>query len=278
MKSTLKAVAIAFLLTALAHGQTSSAVNQRVDKPGLSFDVPAEWNVVDNSNDTTQSITVSPQDGSVLIAVVSQRATPQQCDFQAASKGITDALVDRTAKQIQAATERPPIKTQIGGDEVEGVQIRGHFNSVAVISEIYSLRVGLRFINLLYTHADGDAKAHSAWETVRNTLRVFPPVFTAEALTANKAPNANILNGKALRLGQPAYPALAKRDRVSGTIIVQVVIDGTGKVVSAVAVEGHLLLRGSAVAAARASTFAPTKVCGEAVMVSGVITYTFGMN
>jgi protein TonB len=87
--------------------------------------------------------------------------------------------------------------------------------------------------------------------------------------------SGGVMNGKALHLVQPAYPAIAKAAHVSGTVVVRVLIDEEGNVISANAISGHPLLQASAAAAARASKFAPTKLSGQPVKVSGVINYNF---
>lgn len=87
--------------------------------------------------------------------------------------------------------------------------------------------------------------------------------------------SGGVLNGKATRLVQPAYPAIAKAARASGQVRVQVLIDENGNVVSASPVSGHPLLQSSAAAAARASKFSPTLLSGQPVKVSGIIIYNF---
>lgn len=94
--------------------------------------------------------------------------------------------------------------------------------------------------------------------------------------TPPKAPiSGGVLNGKAVRLVQPPYPAIARSARASGQVRVQIVIDENGNVISATPVSGHPLLQGAAVSAARASKFTPTKLSGMPVKVSGVIIYNF---
>lgn len=94
--------------------------------------------------------------------------------------------------------------------------------------------------------------------------------------TPPKAPiSGGVLNGKAVRLVQPPYPAIARSARASGQVRVQIVIDENGNVISAAPVSGHPLLQGAAVSAARASKFTPTKLSGMPVKVSGVIIYNF---
>jgi len=90
-----------------------------------------------------------------------------------------------------------------------------------------------------------------------------------------KRPPGGILNDKAISLPQPEYPAAAKAVRASGTVGVQVLIDKTGKVISASAVSGHPLLRAVAEQAARKAEFEPMLLSGQPVTFSGVVTYRF---
>ena len=87
--------------------------------------------------------------------------------------------------------------------------------------------------------------------------------------------SGGVLNGKAISKPQPAYPPIAKAARASGTVTVQIVVDESGRVISASAVSGHPLLQQAAVAAARNARFSPTLLSGQPVKVSGVITYNF---
>ena len=84
-----------------------------------------------------------------------------------------------------------------------------------------------------------------------------------------------VINGKAVRLVTPAYPAIARSAHASGQVSVQVVIDLEGNVAAAQVVDGHPLLRAAAIKAARESKFTPTKLEGKPVMVVGVIKYNF---
>jgi protein TonB len=94
--------------------------------------------------------------------------------------------------------------------------------------------------------------------------------------TPPRAPiSGGVLNGKAISLPKPAYPAIAKSAHASGTVVVQVVIDENGRVISAQAIKGHPLLQAVSVAAARGARFSPTKLSGQPVKVTGVITYNF---
>jgi periplasmic protein TonB len=89
--------------------------------------------------------------------------------------------------------------------------------------------------------------------------------------TISKGP----LNGYAKSLPKPAYTAAAKSVRAQGSVMVQVIIDERGNVVSANAMNGHPMLRGEAEKAARAAKFSPTILGDAPVKVTGVITYNF---
>jgi protein TonB len=96
------------------------------------------------------------------------------------------------------------------------------------------------------------------------------------APTPPRAPiSGGVLNGKAISLPKPPYPAIAKQAHASGTVVVQVTIDENGGVISAHAVSGHPLLQAVCVQAARQARFSPTKLSGQPVKVTGVITYNF---
>jgi protein TonB len=87
--------------------------------------------------------------------------------------------------------------------------------------------------------------------------------------------SGGVLNGKAVHLVIPPYPAIARSAHASGAVQVQVLIDENGNVISARAMSGHPLLQAAAVAAARSSKFTPTKLSGQPVKVNGVIVYNF---
>ncbi len=89
--------------------------------------------------------------------------------------------------------------------------------------------------------------------------------------------SGGVLNGTALALPAPFYPEAAKRMRTSGIVTVEVVLDETGKVVSANATSGPSILREAAVQAALKARFSPTKLSGQPVKVSGTINYKFAL-
>jgi protein TonB len=102
-----------------------------------------------------------------------------------------------------------------------------------------------------------------------------PPAPTPAPVVPKIIRAPEVLNSKALSLPRPPYPAMAKTIRLQGMVSIQVLIDESGKVVSAKAVSGHPLLIGESQRAAMMARFSPTTINGQAVKVSGVITYNF---
>lgn len=103
-----------------------------------------------------------------------------------------------------------------------------------------------------------------------------PPVPAPRPIL--KPISGGVLNGTAINLPAPIYPETAKRMRTAGTVTVEVVLDETGKVVSANATSGPAILRDPAVQAALKARFSPTKLSGQPVKVSGIINYKFALN
>jgi TonB family protein len=85
-----------------------------------------------------------------------------------------------------------------------------------------------------------------------------------------------ILNASAVMLAKPEYPARAREQHLSGTIVVQVEIDEEGKVISAKDLCGGVAYLGEAsIKAALKSRFAPTTISGVPVKTRGVLQFNF---
>jgi TonB family protein len=102
-----------------------------------------------------------------------------------------------------------------------------------------------------------------------------PPVIKKEVSKPPITKSVGVVNGMASYLPKPIYTAIAKAARAAGTVTVQVLIDESGKVVSARAVSGNPLLLRESVQAAYQARFTPTLLSNQPVKVSGVITYNF---
>ena len=140
-----------------------------------------------------------------------------------------------------------------------------------------------RGVTTIVGSSDSNAQVAMPSGPGTGTVVTAPPVRIADeppppaaTPTPPRAPiSGGVLNGKAISLPKPAYPPIARAAHASGTVVVQVLIDENGNVVSAHAVSGHPLLQAVAVGAARQARFSPTKLSGQPVKVTGVIQYNF---
>lgn len=125
----------------------------------------------------------------------------------------------------------------------------------------------------------GDAPETTKPESIKPESKQPPPASPAQPETAARpdavAAEGGILNSKAIQLPEPKYPAEAKRIHAFGEVQVKVLVDETGKVISAEALFGPESLRQAAVDAAKLARFKPRIVDGKAVQVSGILTYNF---
>ncbi len=101
-----------------------------------------------------------------------------------------------------------------------------------------------------------------------------PPAVTIEK-SVPRIMSKGVINGEAISLPKPTYPSLAKQLRIQGTVSVQILIDESGKVISAKVVSGNPSLATAARQAAFGARFSPTRLSDQPVKVSGVITYNF---
>ena len=111
--------------------------------------------------------------------------------------------------------------------------------------------------------------------TVAETAPIPDPPVKAPPVKKEIIRSTSILNGKAIYLPKPPYPPTALAVNAQGAVDVQVMIDESGKVVSAHAVSGNGLLRLAAENAARNARFSPTLLSNVPVKVTGVIVYNF---
>lgn len=109
--------------------------------------------------------------------------------------------------------------------------------------------------------------------TDESTTKAPPPPPRIER---NHPPvSIGVVNGKAIDLPKPTYPSTAVAVMASGAVNVQVTIDESGKVISAKAVSGHVMLRRVSEQAALRARFSPTTLSKIPVKVTGVIVYNF---
>lgn len=120
--------------------------------------------------------------------------------------------------------------------------------------------------------AEGDKvskRAESSGAEKPETVLRNSPAAEGELL------NVGVLNKRTNALPKPAFPVTWKRLDVPVTITVEVVVDITGRVVSARAQSGPEALREASERAARHAAFLPFYVAGRPVNARGLINYTF---
>jgi protein TonB len=109
--------------------------------------------------------------------------------------------------------------------------------------------------------------------------RVSPtPAPTPHKPSGPVALSSSLILSKTLSKPAPPYPLIAKETHTQGPVVVQIVIDEQGHVISAKALNGSPLLQAAAVQAAYQARFTPTILGGQAVKVTGSITYNFVLN
>ena len=128
--------------------------------------------------------------------------------------------------------------------------------------------------------------------TCLGVLIVFAAFVVTPAQNQPKMIRGGVLNGKAISLPKPEYPAEAKKAGIEGRVYVDVEVDETGNVISARAARinesvrnnstdeaapsaAELALLEAAESAAREARFSPTQLGGQPVKVSGRIVYNF---
>ncbi len=86
---------------------------------------------------------------------------------------------------------------------------------------------------------------------------------------------SSVISSKVINKPAPPYPPIALAAGIAGTVAVQILVDEQGRVISAKATSGNSLLQAAAVQAAYKASFTPTLLSGQAVKVTGSITYNF---
>ena len=116
---------------------------------------------------------------------------------------------------------------------------------------------------------------YSDYAEARATLKVTEIGEDENPTAGNEAApiEGGLLNSKALSLAQPKLTEEAKRQKESGRITVNVLVDENGKVVSAKAMNGAAVLREIAEEAARQTTFKPITQDGIVVRVKGQLVF-----
>ena len=197
---------------------------------------------------------------------------------------------------VKALKENPEVKEQLGDIQETGFPLgaysqdaggsgkAGFVMSVSGSKGSGQYQVEMTRRNSVW-HIDTGILRIAGGETIRVAdNRSAPDELPSANSNTNMVPgdpkgkniiSGGVLTGKAISLPKPTYPAIARQARATGTVVVQVLVDENGNVLTATALSGHPLLQAAAVAAARSAKFAPTKLSGKPVKVQGTISYVF---
>ncbi len=258
-------------------------------KDGLAFSYPAGWVLTDNSTDDAQRLLIARKGSSIQIMIVARRGITLSVKLEAATQTLKAQSISEVRSRLRTQEnpgESTALKVQVGAVTAEGVRLHFTSGKNSYTGDFYSLRRGLRVINVVLVAADKDKSEEiAAWNSILSSLTVEPPLIGVMVAEPEHDPTyvtehadqftGGVLNGQALELPKPAYSALARQAHIGGTVTVQVLINEHGDVVDAAAVSGHPLLATPCVAAAKLAKFSPTLLEGEPVKVTGVIQYNF---
>jgi TonB family protein len=280
-KLTLAVGMIISLLSLSAYAQTTGPKLNHFASDGISFDYPDGYTVADESGQEAQRFVITRKDSSVQLTIVAMRAIVQQHEMPAAMDDFKEPIIKQAGLTLGGTTapESTPIQIEFGSIQAEGIRLRSPGNQKR-IADVLWLRWSLRLVGLTFIRSDVNENVESQlWETVRSSLKVDPPIIGTkqadDVASTGRVLKGGVLNGKALSLPKPGYPSAARKAHAAGVVVVQILIDEKGDVISAKAVSGDPLLYAASVAAAEKAKFTPTRLAGQPVKVFGVIQYNF---
>jgi TonB family protein len=264
---------IGLMQTPRVNAQATASETKTFNQDGVEFDYPAGWRIINGSDQEARYVELATVTKDVQLMVYWHFAPALECEFEGTRKRISRALAERVGTQFRAVNSSTTqwTKTSFGDLPAEQAQLHGAMSGTPVTADIYSFFIHEYFLNLIFLRTENDPAGKSAWETIRTTLKVTPPIGQARG----KPVGGVVLNGRALRLPRPNYPGEARSARASGAVVVQVRIDESGDVVAVCAISGHKLLRPAAEDAASHAKFSPTILNGTPVRIIGIITFNF---
>jgi protein TonB len=191
---------------------------------------------------------------------VGQSAVSQNSLTTAPANNVGGANLDVKSAPKPAAANNNSSSTQKASPSLPGAMLNGNK------------------LNGLGSVEAGSVRANTSANGPVVHLDSEPPPPAPAPRPILKPVSGGVLNGTAISLPPPSYPEAARRLRMGGVVTVEVIVDETGKVISAVATSGPAVLRDVAVQAALRARFSPTKLSGQPVKVSGLINYKFALS
>lgn len=275
----ISAIFFIFLICAVSvfAQDAASQNNKTLTQKEFSFDYPADWKLIDKSSKDTQQFNLVPPTGNVLIMIISYDAKVPSGNIFAQIKAQTSqSLADKLYARFNQTGKgkKSETCTQIENITVPGTRITGLYDKNPSTADIFYFALNQKFFNFIYLRDDLESsKSDVVWSNLLNSFR-FENLNRQKPDFMIDEQSDMILNGRAIKLVTPFFPSGVK---IYGTveIPVRVVIDESGKVISAKAVSGNSKFYPYAQSAAKDSKFEPATVCGKTAKISGIILYRF---
>ena len=108
-------------------------------------------------------------------------------------------------------------------------------------------------------------------------LQLTQPITPPPSPSGNSLPQSvsGFTPAKALKKAEPTYPEIARNNNITGSVVVEVMINEKGKVIKGAALSGPLQLKQAAVDAARRWEFEPATENGKPSQFTTRITFNF---
>jgi TonB family protein len=178
---------------------------------------------------------------------------------------VMDALVDGTGKVTDVSVVSGPIALQQAAMET----VRGFKYQPARLDGrpvAHHMKVNLDFaLNAPPASADSEIRAQPA-PAIKNPSVVAPPNSAMSA-----AP-------KLISSPPLMYPAAARAENIEGTVVVDILVDASGKVTQAKAISGPVQLQSAAVEAVRYWKYQPARSDGQTVAQHMQVSINFRLN
>ena len=166
-----------------------------------------------------------------------------------------------------------PASTLLSAEKAEAKAPSGRLFTRPVIWVLLALLIGSAFVTYLVTNQLSKRELAAKPGSVVSPAPAAPPVVTKPAPFV-----AGSLAGAELSVPEAEYPAKVQSEGIRGAVTVLVRVNRTGGVViSAQALNGDRRLKTEAEKAARRARFSSDKLPDESKVISGTITYNFGM-
>lgn len=179
---------------------------------------------------------------------------------------------------------------------------QGHNSAQCIIGAIYGEGKGVAqnyvqaymWLNLCAATAKGEKRETAAKfrdeiakrmepqqiEEAQKLAKEWKPVGMPSPTRVRREPirvGGNVLESRLIRKVNPIYPEAAKRERISGRVILNVIVDEQGNVSDIRISRGHPLLNEAAVSAVKQWKYSPTLINGEPVPITATVTVFFNL-